>query len=71
LDLRVYFLRVDRKDYCQGEGYLDVEQKELVIRKDYFQGEECLVVVVEQLVIVELLDFQQLFQQEYRLVQFF
>jgi hypothetical protein len=48
-----------------------VEQEGLVIRKDYFQGEGCLVVVVEQLVIVELLDFRQLFQQEYQLVQFF
>jgi hypothetical protein len=48
-----------------------VEQEGLVIRKDYCQGEECLDVVVEQLVIVELLDFRQLFQQEYRLVQFF
>ena len=43
----------------------------MVIRKDYFQGEECLVVVVVPLVIVELLDFRQLFQQEYQLVQFF
>ena len=48
-----------------------MEQEELVIRKDYFQAEGYLVVVVEQLVIVELLDFRQLFQQEYRLVQFF
>jgi hypothetical protein len=48
-----------------------VEQEELVIRKDYFQGEGYLDVEQEELVIVELLDFRQLFQQEYRLVQFF
>ena len=71
LDWQVLYLRVDRKDYCQGEGCLDVEQVELVIRKDYFQGEGCLVVAVEPLVIPGLLDFRQQFQQEYRLVQFF
>jgi hypothetical protein len=71
LDLPVLFLQVDRKDYFQVEEFLYEEVEVLEIQKDYFQVEELLDEEFVRRELVELLDFQQLVQELFQLVQLF
>ena len=71
LDLLVLFLLVDRKDYFQDEEFPDEEVVELEIRKDCFQVEALLDVEVGPQEFLGLLDFQQLVQEKFQLVQLF
>ena len=71
LDLLVLFQLVDRKDCFRVEGFQDEELEVLEIQKDYFQVEELLDVEVERREFLELLDFPQLVQEKFQLVQLF
>jgi hypothetical protein len=71
LDLLVLFLQVGRKDYFQVEEFLDEEVVALEIQKDYFQVEVLLDEEFVRRELVELLDFQQLVQEKFQLVQLF
>jgi hypothetical protein len=71
LDLPVLFLQVGRKDYFQVEEFLYEEVEVLEIQKDCFQVEELLDEEFVRRELVELLDFQQLVQELFQLVQLF
>jgi hypothetical protein len=71
LDLLVLFQLVDRKDCFQVEEFPDEEVEVLEIQKDYFQVEVLLDVEVERREFLELLDFPQLVQGRFQLVQLF
>jgi hypothetical protein len=71
LDLPVLFLQVGRKDYFQVEEFLDEEEVALEIQKDYFQVEVLLDEEFVRRELVELLDFLQLVQEKFQLVQLF
>jgi hypothetical protein len=71
LDLLVLFLQVGRKDYFQVEEFLYEEVEVLEIQKDCFQVEELLDEEFVWRELVELLDFQQLVQEKFQLVQLF
>ena len=67
----VLFLLVDRKDYFQDEEFQDEEVVELEIQKDYFQVEALQDVEVGPQEFLGLLDFRQLVQEKFQLVQLF
>jgi hypothetical protein len=71
LDLLVLFLQVGRTDYFQVEEFLYEEVEVLEIQKDCFQVEELLDEEFVWRELVELLDFQQLVQEKFQLVQLF
>jgi hypothetical protein len=71
LDLLVLFLQVGRKDYFQVEEFLYEEVEVLEIQKDCFQVEELLDEEFVRRELVELLDFLQLVQELFQLVQLF
>jgi hypothetical protein len=65
------FLQVGRKDYFQVEEFLYEEVEVLEIQKDCFQVEELLDEEFVRRELVELLDFLQLVQELFQLVQLF
>jgi hypothetical protein len=71
LDLLVLFLQVGRTDYFQVEEFLYEEVEVLEIQKDCFQVEELLDEEFVRRELVELLDFRQLVQELFQLVQLF
>jgi hypothetical protein len=71
LDLLVLFLQVGRTDYFQVEEFLYEEVEVLEIQKDCFQVEELLDEEFVRRELVELLDFRQLVQEKFQLVQLF
>jgi hypothetical protein len=71
LDLLVLFLQVGRTDYFQVEEFLYEEVEVLEIQKDCFQVEELLDEEFVRRELVELLDFLQLVQELFQLVQLF
>jgi hypothetical protein len=71
LDLLVLFLQVGRKDYFQVEEFLYEEVEVLEIQKDCFQVEELLDEEFVWRELVELLNFRQLVQEKFQLVQLF
>jgi hypothetical protein len=71
LDLLVLFLQVGRKDYFQVEEFLYEEVVALVIQKDCFQVEELLDEEFVRRELEGLLDFRQLVQEKFQLVQLF
>jgi hypothetical protein len=71
LDLLVLFLQVGRKDYFQVEEFLDEEVEVLEIQKDCFLVEELLDEEFVRRELEGLLDFRQLVQEKFQLVQLF